>query len=221
MGLNVRGNDITDIDLLNEKLQFLNFSSSELLEKFITISASMGIDKTLLSVISASNPTLTPSNPTLYLVAIIRRHLALQKEGNRFGILGFGRKGRRNELKDIMAKVESNVKDAAGAKEKLDSMFSKGPDGIYRPISVEPKTLRDYVARMQPVYVVGGSVYTFSGGGFGSAESGVTESTFKAAIDKRNASTKRYSGGAGGVSAAYVDSKAGANMGAFGTQEAP
>jgi hypothetical protein len=220
MGLHVIGNDVTDNDLKSEKLQFDKYTTSQLLEKLVMISSAMGIDKSILSTLSAeSGLSLAPNNPGLYLVAIIRRHIALQKEGNRFGILGFGRKNRRRELDAIASKIEDNIRDSEKSKAENDKMFSKGADGIYSPLSVDPKTLKDFYTRMQPVYVVGGSVYSFSQGGFTVSE-GVSSSSIGEKVIKQIAVNKILSG-PDGPQLAYEMSKNGENLMAHGTQMSP
>jgi len=166
MGSNIAGNDISDEGSAS-KLKFEAYSTDQLLEQLIMLQTSLDIDKTILSKISSDNPLLGPSNPGLYLIAIIRKFATLHKEGSRFGILGFSRKNRGKQFLDVMTKFESNLGSATKEKTKNDSLFIKGPGGAYIPMDPGPTRLKKFVTAMQPVYVVGGSIYTFNANGGG------------------------------------------------------
>ncbi len=218
MANNIVSNEVSDKEKLR-KLEFSRYSSVELLEQLIIVKSSMGIDNATLASISASDAgaSFTPNDPGLYLAAIIRRFLALQKEGNRFGILGFGKKDRGKVLSDIMAKINKNRE--SGEKDRDRGQDAKTPEGIFKPLTIDPKSFKSY----QPVYVVGGSVYTFNAGGFGglseNSSSNITPS-IKKKLEGRSALNRLFSG-AGGRDVAFEMSSRGMDMGAFGTQEAP
>lgn len=81
---------------------------------------------------------------------------------------------------------------------------------------------------MQPVYVMGGSIYTFGSGGGAAGESSPQrikeEEILNAELSGRKSRLGGYIGGDGkrsGRTVAYRDSVKGVNMGAFGTVEAP
>ena len=215
MAMNIVGNDASSREKLL-KLEFSRFSSISLLEQLIIISTSMGIDKTALTAITSSDAgaSLGPNNPGLYLAAIIRRFLALQKEGNRFGVLGFGKGAREKNVNDIMSAINKNRE--AGERERERGQDAKTADGIFKPLSVDPKSFKSY----QPVYIVGGSVYTFNAGGSGLGSGEEITPAFKEKVEKQVKWNKVFSGKRGRQAAFEMSSK-GMNMGAFGTQEAP
>jgi hypothetical protein len=181
LGSNIIGNEVNGNNARIGNLQFMAYSTDELLEQLIMLQTSLDINNTILSKISSENPLLGPSSPGLYLVAIIRKYLALLREGTRFG---FGRRGRGRQLVDVMDKFESNLTKSKEEKSRLDRMFAIGTDGSHSPLSIGPARLKEFYDEMKPVYVVGGSVYAFSQGGVVSPGSDITRES-REQIDKQ------------------------------------
>lgn len=227
MAMSVISKEVIEQDKKLKKLQFFSLSNDELLEKLFTLANSMGIERELYPVVNKDG--IRPDTPAFYMVAILRRYEAIQSEGNKFNLFALSKKKKDKKLNLIEAKIESNQKEAADEKTKNDR-FIKAADGSYRPISIEPSQLKDFYLRMQPVYVVGGSVYAFgSGGAAGIAggtpyvsESGKMTPEFTKVLDAKVARSKRFSDRLVGKQEAFVASSVlKENMGAFGTQEAP
>jgi len=166
MAKNIVTTDVTKFDRREDKLQFLDFTEDMLLEKLIMLVNSMGIEKESYPTINKEG--FEPTKPSFYLVAVLRRFHAMQKE-SKFNLLTNGvmkYKKHKKSKNNIMSKIEENVKRENEDKKKLDSMFSKDSNGIYMPVmATSSTTLKEYFDRMQPVYVVGGSVYSFGRGG--------------------------------------------------------
>lgn len=223
MSKSIIGKDLTKMSDTINKLQFLDYSNEQLLEKLMMLTSSMGIEKESYPVIGKEG--LGPTDAGFYMVAILRRFMAMAKE-SKFNILTmgvFGQKyrGNKNQYKEVMSKISDNMRNAESEKAKDDKIFSKGPDGIFSPLSLDPRTLwKDLYARMQPVYIVGGSVYTFGRNGITQASGNMTPE-LKATIERRQKETKLFGSGERGRRAAFRFSSMGGNMGAFGTQEAP
>lgn len=197
------------------RLKFIDFNSDQLLEHLLMIANSLGIEKE--SYPNLQKTGLLPNSPAFFMVAIIRRFSALQKEANRFSVLGFVREGKKKQLEAIMDKFQSNLEKEFKEKAKNDK-FVIGADGSHSPLSIGPEMLKSFYNDMKPVYVVGGSVYAFSRGGIVSPTG--TEDTSEA-IKKINAQVvlNRRLAGAGGKLEAFEMSSRGENMGAYGTQE--
>lgn len=209
-------NEFSDNKDVLTRLKFIDFSNDQLLEHLLMIANSLGIEKE--SYPNLQKDGLLPNSPAFFMVAVMRRFFAMQTEGSRFGLY-FGKKGRKKQLDTIMAKFQSNLNEESKEKAKNDK-FAIGADGSHSPLAIGVERLKIFWNDMQPVYVVGGSVYAFSRGGSVSPIGGGETSEARKKINAQVVLNRRLAG-AGGKLEAFEMSSRGENMGAYGTQEAP
>ena len=220
MARNIATMDTTD---KTNKLTFEKFTREKLLARLVTTVGDMGIEKEMMP--TTSDGLFLPNDPSFYILLILRRFAALMKESKStvMSTLMFGKKNRnkKGQLAAVIEKISDNSKQSADDRKRNDERFKEVADGVFKPVSVSGTALKEMADKMQPVYVVGGSVYTFGSGGSGGASGGVMTEGLKSEIESKNRRNKAFANKITGKASAYKHSKNGGNMGAFGTQDEP
>lgn len=216
---NIATMDTTD---KTNKLTFEKFTREKLLARLVTTVGDMGIEKEMMP--TTSDGLFLPNDPSFYILLILRRFAALMKESKStvMSTLMFGKKNRnkKGQLAAVIEKISDNSKQSADDRKRNDERFKEVADGVFKPVSVSGTALKEMADKMQPVYVVGGSVYTFGSGG-GDTSGGVMTEGLKSEIESKNRRNKAFANKITGKASAYKHSKNGGNMGAFGTQDEP
>lgn len=163
------GQNIGNADF-HKRLVFYDYNNNELIEKLMSLSRSIGITNTSFANM---NITLSEATPGYWLIAIINRYIVINAEYKRkmfsidksFKLVS--KKQRRESIRDLLATAGEEGEKFNKRLEKEKKLFQEVATGIFKPLSISGEQLRKWYRDklINPVYVVGGSVYTFSGTG--------------------------------------------------------